>query len=139
MDNLSTEKKYKRKKRKKLEYFIDLLKGVDVNLANKISYALNDLDSILKPFIVDLYRMNGKDIEPYHRMGERIQTQRNNYAHGNIDKKMNPDVILDIIILEWVNHAMVFKKMGYTNHEITKLINAIFTRNFYIPETEVPN
>lgn len=62
--------------------------------------------------------------------------QRNNYAHGNIDREMDLDVVLDIIILEWLNHAMVFKKMGYTNHEIAKLINSIFDRNFHIKDEE---
>ena len=59
-------------------------------------------------------------------MATRIQNQRNNFAHGNIDKDINSDVILDIIILEWVNYAMVLKKIGYSDEEIIKLIDVIF-------------
>lgn len=136
LSTLSSRNKYNRKKRDSFDFFIDLISSIDNNLSKKITYALNDLDSILKPFITNLYKLNGKEVDPYTKMADRIQLQRNNYAHGNIDKEMDPDVILDIIVLEWVNHAMVFKKMGYTNHEITKLINSIFDRNFHIRDCD---
>ena len=69
-------------------------------------------------------------------MGDRLQKQRNNYAHGNIDKELNTDVILDILVLEWVNYSMVFKMIGYTDMQIAKLINGIFHLNCYIPDDE---
>lgn len=136
LSTLSSDKQYNRRKRDSLGHFLDIIGNIDNNLSKKIAYVLNDLDSILNPFIVNLYKMNGKEVDPYTRMADRIQKQRNNYAHGNIDKEMDSDVVLDIIILEWVNHAMVFKKMGYTEHEIAKLINSIFDRNFYINDEE---
>ncbi|MCG4775106.1 hypothetical protein L0O83_18640, partial [Lawsonibacter sp. DFI.5.51] len=87
------------------------------------SHALNDLSSIIEIFIKNLFYINNKEIDSYNIIGDRIQNQRNNYAHGNIDKEMNMDVILDIIILEWVNYAMILKKVGYSDDNIKKLIN----------------
>ena len=134
--NIPTTKSYSSKLKKKFQFYEDLICRVDMNLSGKIIYALRDLEPIIKPFIDHLYTLNGKETDSYSNMGDRLQKQRNNYAHGNIDKELNPDVIIDIIVLEWVNYSMVFKNIGYTDHQIKMLINGIFHLNFYIPDEE---
>lgn len=136
IQKIPDQKSYNKKFMKKFQFYEHLISGVDINLSGKIVYALKDLDPILKPFIDNLYKLNGKETDPYTKMGDRLQAQRNNYAHGNIDKELNPDVILDIIVLEWVNYSMVFKTIGYTNNQISRLINGIFHLNFDIPDEE---
>lgn len=132
ISKIPDEKSYNRKLRDKLDFYIKIINNIDVNLGGKILYALNDLSPILEIFIKNIFAINKKNVDTYSNISNRIQSQRNNYAHGNIDKEMNSDVILDIIILEWVNYAIVFKQVGYTDEEITKLINIIFNRNFAI-------
>lgn len=132
ISNISKDKEYNRDLRDKLDFYIKIVNNTDVNLSRKISHALNDLSSIIEIFIKNLFYINNKEIDSYNIIGDRIQNQRNNYAHGNIDKEMNMDVILDIIILEWVNYAMILKKVGYSDDNIKKLINVIFNRNFAI-------
>lgn len=133
IEKVAVEKGYTGKLKRKYNFFKKLLENVDVNLAGKISYVLDDLHSILFPFIESLYALNSKEPDAYETMGDRLQTQRNNYAHGNLDKTFNTDVILDIVTLEWANYAMVFKKLGYEDIEIRDLINCIFDRNMHFP------
>ena len=104
-------------------------KNIDNNLSKKISYALEDLSSILEKFIKNIYEINGIEGFKYSEIADRIQNQRNNYAHGNIDKDIDTNVVLDIIILEWVNYAMILKKLGYSDEEVIQLINIIFNKN----------
>lgn len=136
IEEIPTSKGYNKDLKDKFKFFQKIISGMDTNLSGKIVYALNDLDSILEPFIKKLYQSNKKEVDSYPHMGDRLQKQRNNYAHGNIDKELNPDVILDILVLEWVNHSMVFKMIGYTDMQIAKLINGIFHLNCYIPDDE---
>lgn len=133
---LPEKKSYNRKLQGKYDFFVQLISNMDTNLAGKIAYVLNDLNPILEIFIKDLYHLNNQEPDLYTKMGERLQKQRNNYAHGNIDKELDIDVILDIIVLEWVNYAMVFKKFNYTEKQIIRLINGIFNCNFYISDDE---
>ena len=135
MERVPLEKGYTKELKKKYKFFRKIIERVDVNLSGKIAYALNDLHDILSPFIEHIYALNGKEVDKYEMMGDRLQAQRNNFAHGNLDREFDTDVVLDIIILEWVNHAMVLKKFGYTENEIRDLINVIFNRNMYFPKT----
>lgn len=130
IENVPNTLEYNGDLKKKFKSFEKFINNYDSGLSDKITHVLNDLDNVLKIFISDLYKRNNKELSSYPSMGERLQTQRNNYAHGNIDKEMNFDVILDIIVLEWVNHSIILKKVGYEEKEITKIINAIFKRNF---------
>lgn len=125
------DKNYNSRLRSKLDFYIKMVNNTDVNLSGKISYALDDLSPILERFINHIFKLNDQETDKYAYIGDRIQSHRNNFAHGNIDKDLDEDVILDINILEWVNYAIVFKKVGYSNEEIKKLINVIFNRNVY--------
>ena len=68
--------------------------------------------------------------ETYAKIAERLQSQRNDFAHGNIDKEMNDNMVSDTIILEWLNYCMVFKSIGYSEDETFNIINQIFNRGF---------
>jgi hypothetical protein len=83
----------------------------------------------LEVFIKQLYNWNGITNVDYSEISERIQTQRNNIAHGNIDKEFNPVVILDLLVLEWLYYAMVLTDIGLTKENIRLAINKLFNRN----------
>lgn len=134
IEKIPEEKEYDSKAKKKLKFFQKVLSNIDVSLSEKIVFVLKDLNEILKPFIDDIYHLNNSEPDTYEKMGERLQTQRNNFAHGNLDKEFDADAILNIVILEWVNYAMVLKKLGYSDIEIRNLINKIFKRNRFFKE-----
>jgi len=127
---LPENKSYNNELKKKHKYFIKLISNTKTNLSNKIQYALKDLNQILKPFIEYLYNLNNQNFE-YSAIGERLQEQRNNFAHGNIDKELKSEIILDITVLEWVNYAIVLKGFGYSEHQITSLIARIFNLGYH--------
>jgi hypothetical protein len=116
---------------KKKKYFKGLKKrtiDMDMSLASKITWALNEFTDILDPFIQDIYRINQiKDVK-YKDIAERIQNQRNDYAHGNIDKTINEMMGIDLHVLEWVYYAMVLNDIGMSKDNIQKSINKLFSR-----------
>ncbi|MFS0883326.1 hypothetical protein [Metabacillus niabensis] len=118
---------------KKKKYFKDIKKLIqrsNMTLLDKISWALNKFDDVLKDFINSIYSLNDIQENKYKDISERIQTQRNNIAHGNIDKEFNPIVILDLSVLEWLYYAMVLNDIGVPREDIKRSINRLFKRGF---------
>jgi hypothetical protein len=127
---IPVEKGYNRSLKDKLKFYVSLVSNIEVNLSEKIVFALRELKQILDPFIQSLYKLNGLSVDTYEKMGDRIQAQRNGYAHGDMSKEFDSMVILDIIILEWVNYGIVLKSVGYNDDDIFNIINSIFSRHF---------
>lgn len=103
-----------------------------MKLAGKILYALKDLDGVLMEFIKWIYALNNMSLDEkkvYNEIAEDLEYQRNAYAHGNIDREMKPNIITDIVILEWLNYCMVLKMAGFNETEIFNIINVVFQRN----------
>ncbi len=112
-------------------YFRSTLKGVmnaGVSLSEKIMYVMKQYEELLTPFISNLYSFNDSDEFCINDMAIRLQTQRNNYAHGNIDKEFDDLVILDFIIFEWLLYAMRLKSIGVSDDVTKKMINELFSR-----------
>lgn len=126
--------KVRGKKKKYLNTYQKGFKYNGVSLAEKIQYALNDNKGVLSDFIENLYKLNGieENEYSYNIIAERIGSQRNNYAHGQIDREMNYLVVLDFIVLEWLIYSMRLKQMQFEENSIKKMINELFGRNFYI-------
>ncbi len=59
-------------------------------------------------------------------MGQRLAEQRNDFAHGNLDKDFIGLSLLDLIYLEYVVYAMQLKHYGVQDVEIQKSINELF-------------
>lgn len=111
---------------KSLLNFTDL-SGLDSN----IEYALNTLNDIIYEFAEYLYELNNKEMN-YTDIAKRVSIQRNNFAHGNLDKDLDPDSILDIILLERLIYIMQLKRIGIPDINIKKCINQLFNYNFII-------
>ena len=61
-------------------------------------------------------------------MGERLSSQRNNFAHGNLDKEFIGASALDLILLEFVVYTLQLKSYGIEDTEIQRSINELFCR-----------
>lgn len=127
---------YNSKKKKAVKMYQKIVSGVERNLSGKIQFALNDCKAILDPFINRLYSLNGMTAASFEEIADVLQYQRNAYAHGAIDRKMKENIVLDVIVLEWLNYCMLFKQIGYDEVDITNAINQIFTRGFRDKEKE---
>lgn len=139
LESLPTEKAYNKKKKGEIKLYQKIVGGVDRNLSEKIQYAFKDCNSVLEPFIKRLYSINGMEVASASQIADDLQYQRNSYAHGQIDREMKDDIILDVIILEWINYCMLFKQMGYGDVDIFNAINQIFNRGFIDRKPEVIN
>ena len=72
--------------------------------------------------------LNGKELN-YKDMGKRISDQRNNFAHGNLDKEFIGLSLLDLIYLQFIIYIMQLKFYEIEDEKIKKCINELFARN----------
>lgn len=87
-----------------------------------------DFDDIIGDFGRHIYSLNGKELK-YSEMGERLSSQRNSFAHGNLEKEFNEIALLDLIFMEIVIYAMQLKFHGVENTNIQKAVNDLFGLN----------
>ena len=92
-----------------------------------------DLDSIISPFGKYLCAINKKELN-YSKMGERLASQRNHYAHGDLDEEFIGDSLLDLIFLERILYAMQLKRFGVSEKNIQHSINDLFHCNIAIED-----
>lgn len=102
-------------------------------LSGKITFVGRNLTEIIDVFGKYLYGLNGEELN-YSQMGERLSQQRNNYAHGNLDKDFVGLSLLDLIYLEMVLYAMQLKYYGLENIKIRRVLNELFHKNLLIKE-----
>lgn len=88
-----------------------------------------DFDSIIGNFGKYLYSLNGEELI-YSSMGERLSSQRNHFAHGDLDKDFIGLALLDLIYLEYIVYAMQMKHYGIEDANIRNAINELFHLNF---------
>ena len=102
-------------------------------LSGKITFVGRNLTEIIDVFGQYLYDLNGEELD-YSQMGERLSQQRNNYAHGNLDKDFVGLSLLDLIFLEMVLYAMQLKYYGIENIKIKRILNELFHKDLIIKE-----
>lgn len=95
------------------------------SLQSKIIQAGKDLSGIIDVFGNHLYRLNGQELK-YSEMGGRLASQRNDFAHGNLDKDFIGLSLLDLIFLEMVVYAMQLKCYNVDDNKIQKAVNDLF-------------
>lgn len=88
-----------------------------------------DFDSIIGNFGKYLYSLNGEELI-YSSMGGRLSSQRNHFAHGDLDKDFIGLALLDLIYLEYIVYAMQMKHYGIEDANIRNAINELFHLNF---------
>lgn len=87
-----------------------------------------DYDPIIGDFGRYKYRINQEELV-YSDMGERLSSQRNHFAHGDLDKDFIGLALLDLIYLENIVYAMQLKYNGVDDENIRKAINELFHLN----------
>ena len=115
----------------KLKNIYKFLKGlINANsLQSEIIQIGKDFDDIVGIFGKQLFRINDEELV-YSDMGLRLSKQRNNFAHGNLDKDFIGLSLLDLVFLEFILYAMQLKYYGVENGNIQRAINDLFRRGF---------
>lgn len=102
-------------------------------LSGKIAFVGKSLAETIDMFGKYLYSLNNEELS-YSKMGERLSRQRNNFAHGNLDKDFVGLSLLDLIFLEIVLYAMQLKYYGLEDIKVKKALNELFHKNLVIKE-----
>ncbi|MGG4467217.1 hypothetical protein ABER68_04160 [Paenibacillus alvei] len=105
-----------------------LIQRNDMNLAGKIRWALTEFKDEIDIFIKPLYNWDEVSKSKLSEIAERLQTQRNNVAHGNIDKEFNRIVMSDLVVLEWLYYIMVLHNLGVPKANVKSAVNKLFNR-----------
>ena len=103
------------------------------SLEEKVVQAGRDFDSVIGIFGKHLYSLNGEEFD-YRMIGNRLATQRNDFAHGNIDKEFNGAAILDLLFLRYLIYALQLRRIGVSDSSIQIAINDLFSKKLALPE-----
>ena len=118
------------RKQRSIYSFLQKLVRSD-SLESEIVHTGKIIDEIIGVFGKRLYRMNGQELK-YSEMGKRLSSQRNNYAHGNLDKEFIGLALLDLMYMEYVLYAMQLRYYGVDTTNIRHSINNLFHLNYAI-------
>lgn len=115
-----------------IEKYKYILKSIpDGSLAKKICYAGKQIDDVVGIFAKYLYSTNGGKPK-YKSIGQRLATQRNNFAHGNIEEKFIGTSLFDLVFLERIVYAMQLKHFGVDDKNIQMSINELFNCGIFL-------
>lgn len=110
--------------------FLLKLVGSD-SLSQKIVQMGKDYDKLIKNFGEYLYNINNqKEDFIYSKIGQRVERQRNNFAHGNLDKEFEKTAVLDLIYLERVVYAIQLSRYNIRNDIIVEQVKRLFGMSF---------
>lgn len=104
------------------------------SLESKITQIGKDYSEVIDVFGNRLYSLNDEFLK-YSEMGARISKQRNNFAHGNLDKEFIGVSLLDLIYLEFIIYAIQLKHYGISDNNIRHIINELFGQNIGLDYT----
>lgn len=116
---------YSSKQKSYLKSFIRQIELYDVSLSDKIQYTLNRYEDILLPFIAFIYALNEEPLNDDYKktIGNRVQDHRNAFAHGDIQKEIDPNIILDLHVLQWSIYCIILEAIGFTTLEMKKVVH----------------
>lgn len=101
------------------------------SLESEIIHTGKEIDTVIGDFGKHLYNIYGYELN-YSQMGKRLSSQRNNYAHGNLDKEFIGPSLLDLMYMEYVIYTMQLKYYGIDTINIRHAVNDLFHLNFAI-------
>ncbi|KIC78131.1 HEPN domain-containing protein [Streptococcus constellatus] len=112
----------------------DLKKSVVsyLSLSQKIDQIFEEYGaSLLDLFGQSIYKLNNISYN-HSEIAERIGKQRNNFAHGNLDKEFINESLLDVVFLEQIVLAMQLQYFGIDEITTKKIINEVFRHNLTV-------
>ena len=122
--------------KKKYQFLKKLLKSD--SLQNEILQVGKDYDDIIGKYGSNLYRLNKFELK-YSEMGQRLASQRNHFAHGDLDKDFIGYSLLDLIYMQYIVYAMQLRYYGVSDQNIRRAINELFGLNYYFNDNNEEN
>lgn len=120
----------KGKKRKIYKFLSRLVRSN--SLESEIVHIGKVIDDIIGVFGKNLYRLNEEELS-YSEMGKRLSSQRNHYAHGDLDQEFIGLSLLDLMYMEYIIYAIQLNHYGIDAKHIRCAINDLFHLNYALP------
>ena len=117
-------------KKREIYKFLKRLVKSD-SLESEIIHTGKVIDDIIGVFGKHLYHLNGEELK-YSEMGKRLSSQRNHYAHGDLDQEFIGLSLLDLMYMEYVLYAIQLNYYGIDEKNIRRAINDLFHLNYAI-------
>ncbi|WP_289116844.1 HEPN domain-containing protein [uncultured Dubosiella sp.] len=96
------------------------------SLQSKIERVGKDYENVLGRYCEGMaLRLKTNNFD-FVEIGEEIAHQRNNFAHGNIDKEFKEEALPAVIILEYMVYCMQLRSFGFSDEQIISSINQLF-------------
>lgn len=123
--------KYPGKVKKHLKSYKKIIGNIDVNISQKLNSFFLDLNEkgFFEPLVHELYSELFSDFSKVEDIACRLQKQRNNFAHGNIDQEIDSIIILDIFLLRKLIFISQLDKCEVMHTDIEKCYEVIFRSN----------
>ena len=97
----------------------------DNTLECRIVFAYKALQDVFKIFGEHLYSMNDTKFN-CNEIAKRLSEQRNNFAHGKLNKQFSEVSLLDIMWLERMVYVMQLRRLGLPDRNIQLAIDRLF-------------
>lgn len=117
-------------KKREIYKFLKRLVKSD-SLESEIIHTGKVIDNIIGVFGKHLYHLNGEELK-YSEMGKRLSSQRNHYAHGDLDQEFIGLSLLDLMYMEYALYAIQLNYYGVDEKNIRRAINDLFHLNYAI-------
>lgn len=133
----------KDKSGKRLKYLKTFKKRIladENSLSDRLIYTIEDCKDIMRPFLVyELgvnYNIPEDEITPLENIASKMNTLRNDMAHGNLDIHIEREHIAGFAIIEFVLYAMRLKHIGVADNNIQGAIAQLMGINISLDEKE---
>ncbi len=113
------------KSKKHFKFYQSVIEKLDMNLSNKIEFILKKYEEYFSIISQQIYELNNVDVN-LKDIALRLQKQRNNFAHGNLDKPIEPLAALDIKPLRELVYIIQLDKCGANKEDIEKCFEIAF-------------
>lgn len=94
-------------------------------LQARIAQAGKDNDTIVGEFGNYLYKLNDSKLS-YQDMATRLSSQRNHFAHGDMDQRFIPLTIIDLQYLQYLIYAIQLRIYGVSEENVRSAISDLF-------------
>lgn len=117
--------------KKHLKSYRKLINNIDMNMAEKLSYIFSHYEkkNFLEPLAHELYFQSYEEYSRKEDIALRLQKQRNDFAHGNLDQDIQPVTISDITLVRKILYIMQLDKCKVESCNIEKCYETIFGMN----------
>lgn len=113
------------KSKKHFKFYQSVIDKLDMNLSNKIEAVLKRYEEYFSVISQQIYEINKIDVN-LKEIALRLQKQRNNFAHGNLDEPIEPLAALDIKPLRELLYVMQLDKCGVNKENIERCFEIAF-------------